>query len=72
MKKPSTSKSSEPATPRRSESIDTATLELLADWARQDATTDPAQIQSAEKEVADFKKAMNLNRAAAGSVDLYP
>ena len=53
-------------------SIDSATLELLADWRRQDATTDPEQIRAAERELADFKKAMNKNRAVAGASPLFP
>lgn len=52
--------------------IDSATLELLASWRRQDFTTDPEQIQAAEQELADFKKAMNENRAASGEPLLYP
>jgi hypothetical protein len=40
-------------------SPDLATLELLASWRREDFTTDPAQLAAAEKELADFKIAMN-------------
>src|SRR5689334_1749463 len=36
------------ATPSSPQSIDTATLELLSIWQREDATTDPAQLQAAE------------------------
>jgi hypothetical protein len=49
-----------------------ATLELLANWRVQDATTDPEQIRAAEQEVADFKKAMNENRTVAGEPVLFP
>jgi hypothetical protein len=45
-------------------SVDTATLELLASWKAQDATTAPEQIRAAEEEVSEFMKAMNENRAA--------
>jgi hypothetical protein len=57
--------------PPPSGSIDTATLTLLAAWRQEDATTDPEQIRSAEQEVAEFKKAMNENRAVAGELALY-
>ncbi|MBK5294343.1 MAG: hypothetical protein JJE04_22010 [Acidobacteriia bacterium] len=55
-----------------SDAIDTATLELLAGWRLQDATTDPEQILAAERELAEFKKAMNENRTTAGEPVLYP
>jgi hypothetical protein len=48
------------------------TLDLLLSWRRQDATTDPEQIRSAEQELGEFKKAMNENRTAAGEHVLYP
>ena len=53
-------------------SIDTATLELLASWRIQDATNDPEQLRAAAKELEEFKKAMNENRAATGERILYP
>jgi hypothetical protein len=53
-------------------SVDTATLELLASWKAQDATTDPEKIRAADEEVAEFKKAMNENRAATGARLLFP
>lgn len=52
--------------------IDTATLELLAAWKAQDATTNPEQLRAAEQEVAEFKKAMNDNRTATGERVLFP
>lgn len=51
--------------------IDRATLELLANWRAQDATTDPEQIRAAEQEVAEFKRRMNENRAALGEPLLF-
>lgn len=74
MKEPMTSKPTVPRPPQVSGngSIDTATLELLANWRVQDATTDPEQIRAAEKELADFKKAMNENRTVAGESVLFP
>lgn len=53
------------------EAIDTATLELLAEWQRQDATDNPEEVHAAEQELAEFKKAMNENRTAAGESALY-
>jgi hypothetical protein len=53
-------------------SIDTATLELLAAWKSQDSTTDPEKLREADEEVAEFKKAMNENRAATGARLLFP
>ena len=52
--------------------VDTATLELLASWKAQDATTNPEEIRVAEEEVFEFMKAMNRNRAAAGERLPFP
>lgn len=52
--------------------IDTETLEILAAWAREDATDDPEKLKAAQKELDEFKKAMNENRAASGERILYP
>ncbi|MGD0769999.1 MAG: hypothetical protein ABSB42_17580 [Tepidisphaeraceae bacterium] len=52
-----------------------ATLELLARWDAEDATTDAEEIASRRKEVDDFKNAMNENRLQAegpGSRKIYP
>jgi len=54
------------------ESIDTATLELFAKWRAEDATDDPEELRAAEEELAEFKKAMNENRAATGARLLFP
>jgi hypothetical protein len=61
-----------PAQPPTNGSIDTATLELLGGWKTEDATTDPEKIREADEEVAEFKKAMNENRAATGARLLFP
>ena len=53
-------------------SVDTATLELLASWKAQDATTDPEKIRAADQEVDEFMKAMNENRAATDERLLFP
>jgi len=51
--------------------VDTATLELLAAWKAQDATTDPEKIREADEEVAEFKRVMNESRAAVGASLLF-
>ena len=53
-------------------SVDTATLELLAAWRADDATSDPEQLRKADEEIAEFKRAMNENRAAVGARLLFP
>jgi hypothetical protein len=53
------------------EAIDTATLELLRGWRLQDATDNPEAVRAAERELTEFKKAMNENRALAGEPLLY-
>lgn len=60
------------AAPPPGEAPDTETLELLASWQREDATSDPDQIRAAERELADFKRAMNDARAISGEPVLYP
>jgi hypothetical protein len=52
--------------------IDTETLALLEAWAREDATDDPEKLKNAQKELDEFKKAMNENRAACGERILFP
>lgn len=72
MKLPSASHTvNEPPPPMPVGSVDTATLELLAAWKAEDATTDP-ELRQADEEVVEFKKAMNQNRAAAGARLLFP
>lgn len=71
MKQPSTV---EPASapPPRMGCVDTATLELLAAWIAEDATSDPEKLRQADEEIAEFKKAMNEHRAAVGARPLFP
>ena len=38
------------------------TIALLEQWAREDATDDPATVAQAEDELAQFKAALNANR----------
>ncbi|MGA2267657.1 MAG: hypothetical protein ABSH44_04205 [Bryobacteraceae bacterium] len=38
------------------------TIAMLREWAREDATDDPAAIAQAEFELAQFKAALNANR----------
>lgn len=59
-------------TPSVPQSVDMATLELLAIWQREDATTDPAQVKAAKEELAVFMKAMNEARIASGEPLVYP
>ncbi len=55
-----------------SREVDTETLALLEGWAREDATDDPAKLRAAQKELDEFKRAMNENRVATGERILYP
>jgi hypothetical protein len=41
---------------------DDATLELLAQWTVEDATSDPAEIAARRQEWEQFKRSMNENR----------
>jgi len=54
------------------DSIDTETLNLLASWRLQDATEDQEEIRAAERELTQFKKAMNDARTIVGEPHLYP
>ena len=38
------------------------TIALLEQWAREDASDDPAVVAGAERELAEFKAAFNANR----------
>jgi hypothetical protein len=58
--------------PVSSGAIDTATLELLARWKQEDATKNPEEVRAAERELTEFKKAMNESRAQAGEPVLFP
>jgi hypothetical protein len=60
------------ALPSTPQSVDTATLELLSVWQREDATADPAQLQAAEEELAVFMKSVNEARTASGEPLVYP
>ena len=69
MKNPTTVENLPPQVP--SGSVDTATLNLLAQWKAEDATQDPEAIKAAEREVSEFKKALNANRSEAGESPLF-
>ena len=58
--------------PLPNDSLDTATLEFLASWKRQDATDDPDERRAAEQELREFKKALNESRVLSGESLLYP
>lgn len=44
------------------------TIALLEQWADEDATEDPAAIAQAERELAEFKRALNRNRPGESPV----
>jgi hypothetical protein len=52
--------------------MDTATLELLAKWRQDDATQSPEEILAAERDLQEFKQAMNESRAKSGEPPLFP
>jgi hypothetical protein len=73
MRQPSTTRAESVLPPPPSTSfVDTATLELLAAWRAEDATSDPDKLREADEDVAEFKRAMNENRAATGARLLFP
>lgn len=53
MKQPSTIQPAS-ASPPQMGSVDTGTLELLAAWRAEDATTDPERLREADEDVAAF------------------
>jgi len=63
---------SDSTTPSAHGLIDTATLDLFAKWRAEDATDDPEELRAAEQELAEFKRAMNENRAATGARLVFP
>jgi hypothetical protein len=72
MKQSSTLQPASAPPPPAMGSVDNATLELLAAWKVEDATADGEKLRQADEEVAEFKKAMNENRAATGARLLFP
>ncbi len=61
-----------PLQPGAAGEVNTEALALLAAWAHEDATDDPEKLRAAQKELDEFKRAMNENRAATGGRILYP
>lgn len=53
------------------EPIEDRTNELFAQWEAEDATDDPAEIEAAERELAEFKANINANRALTGERPIY-
>ena len=49
-----------------------ATIALIQQWIDEDATDDPEEIAAAERELEEFKAAMNAERVRAGARLLYP
>lgn len=62
----------QPGATGASGAVDTETLALLEAWAVEDATDDPEKLRAAQKELDEFKRAMNENRAATGERILFP
>ena len=58
--------------PSSAGAVDTATLELLSRWKKEDATENPEELRAAERELSEFKKAMNENRAQSRELVLFP
>ena len=48
--------------PQTESSIDRATLDLLAQWDKEDQTSDPAEIARRNREYQDLADALNWNR----------
>jgi hypothetical protein len=59
------------ALPDSPEMVEDRTEELFAQWEREDATDDPAEIEAAERELAEFKAAINANRALTGERPVF-
>jgi hypothetical protein len=59
---PPTGTPPQPGSNGTSGAIDTETLALLEAWAIEDATDDPEKLRAAQKELDEFKRAMNENR----------
>ncbi len=54
-----------PPLSKRPEPDNALTAALLEQWAREDATNDPALIRQAEEELLEFKRMLNANRLSA-------
>ena len=67
-----TSRTPATALPSDRDSLDTATLDLIASWRRSDSTDNLDEVRAAERDLAAFKRAMNQNRIAADDPALYP
>ena len=61
-----------PPVPAPTPPIDRAMLQLLSRWRCSDATTDAKEIDAAERDLAEFKRAMNANRSATSEPPLFP
>jgi hypothetical protein len=49
-----------------------ATIDLFAEWAKRDATDDPAEIARRERELEELKQSLNQTREAAQARKIYP
>jgi hypothetical protein len=70
-RQPGELQSQPPPIPSTTPEIDGATLQLLNSWRAEDATDDANEIRAAERELAEFKEAMNKIRIQAGELPLY-
>ncbi len=51
---------------------DAASIALLQSWLAEDATNDPEEIRAAQKQLDEFKRAINAERERAGARQIYP
>lgn len=72
MKRQPTPETSTPKADATAGVVDTATLALLARWKAENATQNAEELLAAKRELNEFKKAMNDNRAEAGELVPYP
>jgi hypothetical protein len=49
-----------------------ATRALLSSWREEDETSDPEAVETAERELEEFKREMDAERSRAGARLLYP
>jgi hypothetical protein len=49
-----------------------ASIALLQSWLAEDATNDPEEIRAAQRELDEFKRAINAERERAGARPIYP
>jgi hypothetical protein len=55
--------------PLKAGAVDQATLDLFAEWERNDRTSDPTEIQRRNREYDELKEALNQNRRESGGAN---